>query len=186
MPWRLGCGLTLLARDFDRFALAFDNVIRGALTPADLAEVRFSDGPLAPADFDLATAMSLERAGPWGAAFPEPIFEGAFDVQDVRIVGGDHVRLRLAPSPGLPCSTPLPSAGVQRGWHQPASRVHGGVLYRLEVNRWRGRETVQLGVECALQAGPDSRILDQGAPSAAWSGREGPGGRSRVRLSKAP
>ena len=140
----MAAGLTLLARDFDRFALAFDNVIRGVLTPADLAEVRFSDGPLAPADFDLATAMSLERAGPWGAAFPEPIFEGAFDVQDVRIVGGDHVRLRLAPSPGLLLDA-IAFGGVQRGWHQPASRVQ--VLYRLEVNRWRGRETVQLGVE---------------------------------------
>ena len=140
----MAAGLTLSAADFHRFADAFDAVIRSVLTPADLAEVRFSDGPLAAADLDLATARAVERAGPWGAAFPEPVFEDLFEVHDARIVGGDHVRLRLAPTPGLVLDA-IAFGGVQRGWHQPAARVH--LLYRLEVNRWRGREAVQLGVD---------------------------------------
>ena len=54
------------------------------------------------------------------------------------------MRLRLAPTPGLVLDA-IAFGGVQRGWHQPAARVH--LLYRLEVNRWRGREAVQLGVD---------------------------------------
>ena len=140
----MAAGLTLASDDFERFAAAFDGVIRTVLSPADLAEVRFTDGSLAAAEFDLGTARQLERAGPWGAAFPEPVFEGVFEVHDVRIVGGDHVRLRLAPARGLMVDA-IAFGGVARGWHEPAARLH--VLYRLEVNRWRGRESVQLGVE---------------------------------------
>jgi len=139
----MAAGLTLATTDLPRFARAFDGVVREHLSEADLARVQFSDGELAEAELELATARRLEAAGPWGAAFPEPVFDGEFDVEDVRVVGETHVRLRLAKGP-LRGIGAIAFGGVEHGWDTPPSRVR--LLYRLEVNRWRGNEQLQLGV----------------------------------------
>ena len=139
----MAAGLTLAVEDLPRFARAFDAVVRERLTEADLARVLLSDGELGPAELDLATARRLERGGPWGAAFPEPLFEGVYEVEDVRVVGAAHVRLRLG-RPGLAGLGAIAFGGVERGWDAPPARVR--ILHRLEVNRWRGTEALQLGV----------------------------------------
>ena len=40
-------------------------------------------------------AAEIQSAGPWGQTFPEPVFEGRFTVLDTRIVGGNHLKLKL-------------------------------------------------------------------------------------------
>ncbi len=44
-----------------------------------------TDGELSAAEITLETARAIEDGGPWGQAFPEPVFEGEFDVADVRV-----------------------------------------------------------------------------------------------------
>lgn len=151
----MAAGLTLATADLPRFARAFDAVVRETLSEADLARVQFSDGELAESEFDLATAQRLEAAGPWGAAFPEPLFEGEFEVEDVRVVGEAHVRLRLARGRRRGIGA-IAFGGVEQGWDAPPGRVR--LLYRLEVNRWRGSEQLQLGVVHLEEAGSGGRL----------------------------
>ncbi|HSG89201.1 MAG TPA: single-stranded-DNA-specific exonuclease RecJ [Pseudomonadales bacterium] len=139
----MAAGLSLAPERLEEFRAAFDTEVRRHLRQGDLDAELVTDGELAPGTCDLATARLLEDAGPWGQAFPEPVFEGAFEVQGTRIVGESHVRLRLRPDGGEAIDA-IAFGGVAHGWHEPASRVR--LVFRLEVNRFRGTESPQLSV----------------------------------------
>ena len=59
--------------------------------PAMLAAELWSDGELFGDEIDLALAEALRDGGPWGQAFPEPQFDGCFDIVSARVVGERHV-----------------------------------------------------------------------------------------------
>ncbi|MDZ7826829.1 MAG: single-stranded-DNA-specific exonuclease RecJ [Gammaproteobacteria bacterium] len=138
----MAAGLALAKADLEAFSAAFDAEVRRHLAADDLDAVFVTDGELAADELNLATARLLETAGPWGQGFPEPVFHGVFDVVRARIVGESHVRLDLASGAGRLGG--IAFGGVEHGWHQPPERVR--LVYRLEVNRWRGTETPQLMV----------------------------------------
>ncbi len=54
-----------------------------------------TDGVLAAGEISLETARAIEEGGPWGQAFPEPVFDGEFDVVEARTVGDRHLKLWL-------------------------------------------------------------------------------------------
>lgn len=137
----MAAGLTLAADRLDAFRAAFDAEVRRHLSLADLEAELLVDGELPAARIDLPTAQLLERAGPWGQAFPEPVFEGCFAVHDTRIVGEHHVRLDVAMDGGERIAA-IAFGGVERGWDQPPRQVR--LVYQLQVNRWRDREQPQL------------------------------------------
>ena len=139
----MAAGLTLDADRFDDFAAAFDAECRHHLTPEDLRGVIHSDGELSGDEFSLDAARQLRDAGPWGQGFPPPVFEGEFDVLGSRPVGERHLKLNLRPVAGQGSidaiafnTDPLPE-GCQR--------AH--LVYRLDVNEYRGLESPQLVVE---------------------------------------
>ena len=125
------------------FEQAFRAHAAGALDAALLQAVIDSDGELAAHEFDHAHAQALRDGGPWGQAFPEPLFDGGFELLDVRCVGQRHLRLRLrAPERREPLDA------IQfGGWEArpDASRVH--LAYRLAPDDYRGNGAVQLVVE---------------------------------------
>src|SRR5690606_10919358 len=146
----MAAGLSLPKARFDAFASAFDAEVRRCLTLADLEEEILVDGSLEPQDINLDNARCLRDAGPWGQQFPEPLFRGEFTVLEQRIVGGKHLKMTLG-------SDRAGDFAVDAiAFNAPASSLGGrlervAVLYRLDVNSWRGRESVQLVV---------SRLLD--------------------------
>jgi single-stranded-DNA-specific exonuclease len=54
-----------------------------------------TDGELGATEFEPATALALREGGPWGAGFPEPIFDGRFDVVEAKVVADRHLKLRV-------------------------------------------------------------------------------------------
>lgn len=109
------------------------------------AEEVLSDGPLASAELNRETAQALSDAGPWGQGWEEPLFDGRFRVRDRRVVGADHLKLVLEPVDG---GAPLDAMAFRAGascHRELADPLH--VTYRLEINRWRGKVTVQLNVQ---------------------------------------
>ena len=111
---------------------------------APLREIH-TDGDLASGEMDLATAEALAAAGPWGAGFPEPNFDGDFRVVDGRVVGERHLKLRLQPLAGGPTFDAIHFNADPALLADPGETAR--VVYRLEVNEFRGRRTVQLNVE---------------------------------------
>jgi len=139
-------GLTLAAGNFAEFARAFDAVVRELLTPEDLELRLFHDGELAPDQLGLDSARLLAAAGPWGQHFPEPIFVGEFRVRDARPVAGIHLKLRLAAGVGDDDLDAIAFNALEEG-EQPRLASTVRMLYRLDVNRFRGVERLQLVVE---------------------------------------
>ncbi|MFO1205187.1 MAG: single-stranded-DNA-specific exonuclease RecJ [Burkholderiales bacterium] len=131
-------GLSIRAERFADFAAAFEETVRGLLTPADLDHVIETDGSLAPEDATLDLAYRLEQE-PWGQGFPVPSFADAFGVVDQRIVGGHHLKLRLARgnrrfnSVLFGRTDPLPT------------EIHA--VYRLAVNEFNGTRTLEIRLD---------------------------------------
>jgi single-stranded-DNA-specific exonuclease len=103
-----------------------------------------TDGELAGCDLTTVTALELERAGPWGQRFPEPVFDGVFEVIDRRVVGAAHLKMIVRSIDG---SQEIDAIAFNRLPEDlpPSGAVR--LLYRLGVNRWRGSESCQLMVE---------------------------------------
>jgi len=144
----MAAGLSVERRCLQEFTSLLDAVIGRRLPEDALSGVRLSDGPLAPESFDLATAKVLDAAGPWGNGFPEPAFDGDFEVAGVRTVGGRHARLSVRrPGRGEPLEAIAFNTNLEH--LHPGTPIR--LLYRLEVNRFRGRERLQLVVESVAE-----------------------------------
>lgn len=139
----MAAGLSLPAANFGAFAAAFDAEVRRQLSEDDLTGRLLSDGSLSIEEFHLPLAKELRSAGPWGQHFPEPLFHGVFQLVQQRIVGERHLKVVLKSECG---SVQLDGIafGVDREiWPNPTVRWVE-LAYKLDVNEYRGQETVQL------------------------------------------
>ncbi|HRP73813.1 MAG TPA: single-stranded-DNA-specific exonuclease RecJ [Luteimonas sp.] len=139
----MAAGLSLQRARYAAFEQAFAAAVQATLDPALLQSEILSDGELAAHEFDRFHANAIRDGGPWGQGFPEPLFDGVFEVADFRVVGERHLKLVLRGA-GVP--TPL-NAIHFGGWtgERPASRCH--LAYRLAPDDYRGAQAVQLIVE---------------------------------------
>ncbi len=140
----MAAGLTLEAGRFEAFRAAFEEEARRWLTMADLEGMLFSDGELPAEDFNLGTAELLRSSGPWGQAFPEPLFDGEFRLLERRVVGTGHLKLVLEHPSGLRCEA---IAFGQTGEHIPAACQRLRIVFKPDVNEYRGERRLQLLVE---------------------------------------
>ncbi len=140
----MAAGLTLERANLSEFTSAFDDEVSRWLSDGDLYGTILSDGELAATDFTLELAETLRIGGPWGSAFPEPIFDGVFDVLEHRIVGEKHLKLVLRSSGG---GRPLQAIAFGAAGAQPAKGVRIQVAFKLDVNEYQGQRSVQLVVE---------------------------------------
>lgn len=138
----MAAGLTLARADFEAFARAFDEEVGRWLSDDDLHGRIYTDGELTAADFTLELAEALAAGGPWGQGFPEPLFDGRFEVLERRIVGEKHLKLVLRTGE----SRPLPAIAFQ-GADTPSEWTHVRAAYRLDVNEYQGTRALQLVLE---------------------------------------
>lgn len=142
----MAAGLTLEQTQFDRFRQRFAELVDEWLDPAMLEGVIWSDGELAGPELSLTTAELLRDGGPWGQAFPDPLFDGRFRVLNQRLVGEKHLKLLLEPLAGGPMLDGIAFNIDPRLW--PDNSVHTVELaYKLEVNEFRGNRSLQLLIQ---------------------------------------
>ena len=136
----MAAGATLAEADFATFAQAFAQVAAEGLDAATLARRLLTDGPLEPHWMAPATVQALD-AQVWGAGFEPPVFVDGFEVVAQRLVGERHLKLTLR-------HAGQPREAIWFGRTEPLpARVR--LAYRLSLDRWQGRERVQLVVESA-------------------------------------
>ncbi len=131
----MAAGLSLREEDFNEFQLAFENIAQTLLTPADLIKVIETDGELAPEDFSLDVARTLEQQV-WGQGFPEPLFQGDFRVQAQRVVGEKHLKLKLVNATA--------SFEAMHFFSIDAMPENIHAAYSLSVNEYNGNANLQL------------------------------------------
>jgi single-stranded-DNA-specific exonuclease len=141
----MAAGLSLPQEHFAAFAAAFDGEVRRQLGEDDLTGRLLSDGQLGAEEFHLELARALRHAGPWGQHFPEPLFHGMFQLVQQRLVGEKHLKMILKSECG---SVQLDGIAfnIDRDLWPNASVRWAEVAYKLDVNEFRGRESVQLMV----------------------------------------
>jgi single-stranded-DNA-specific exonuclease len=143
----MAAGLTLPATGLEAFRIAFDDEVRRWMSIDDAAGVVQSDGTLPGESLNISIARLLRDAGPWGQSFPEPLFDGCFEVRSIRVLGERHLRLEVQDGDGPGCE----AIAFRHFDHddapevKPNSRVE--LAYRLDVNQWNGMERLQLVVE---------------------------------------
>lgn len=142
----MAAGLSLDRASYDLFASAFQEEVSRHARDVDLQAVVESDGELASDDFALELAAALRFAGPWGQHFPEPVFDGRFDVAQQRLVGERHLKLVVG-VPGTDTWIDAIAFNIDPdAWPNPQV-TQLDLAYRLDVNEYRGNQTVQLVVE---------------------------------------
>ncbi|ACA85191.1 single-stranded-DNA-specific exonuclease RecJ [Shewanella woodyi] len=142
----MAAGLSLLEKDFYKFEQAYDEGVRELLKPEQLTGEMTTDGELTPDEMTLPMAWELRNAGPWGQEFPEPLFDGYFKVVQQRIVGEKHLKLVLETECGKLMLDGIAFNVDMTTWPD-ATIEHARVVYKLDVNEFRGNQTLQLMVD---------------------------------------
>lgn len=143
----MAAGLSLKKAHYERFSHAFDQEIRRLLNPEDLQAVLHSDGELAVNDFQLDLAQLLRDGGPWGQHFPEPLFDGQFRLLQQRIVGENHLKMVLAVGDDEQQLIDAIAFNIDIKQWPNQEIAYVKLVYKLDVNDFRGQQTVQLLVD---------------------------------------
>lgn len=142
----MAAGLSLQAEDFPRFRDCFARLVDEWIDQDSLKGIIWSDGELSGAQLTLETAEMIRNAGPWGQAFPEPLFDGEFKLLQQRLVGQKHLKLLLEPLAGGPLIDAIAFNIDTRQWPDPSVQ-RATLAYKLDVNEYRGQRSAQLLVE---------------------------------------
>lgn len=137
----MAAGMSLAREDFNEFSRAFSHAVAEVLNHVPPEPVVDSDGPLELGDMTLAMAEGIVAAGPWGQHFPEPVFDGEFELVSQRLVGEKHLKMLLQregerfEAIAFNIDTAV--------WPNPeVARVQ--VVFQLDVNDFRGERSLQL------------------------------------------
>jgi len=131
-------GVTLNEADIPVFEAAFETVARELLTPAQLTRRLETDGPLEGGYFGVPTVRLLQQEV-WGQAFPAPIFDDVFQVENQRLLKDKHLKLSLKKGSAR-------FDAIRFDWAEPAPpKVR--VAFRPDINEWNGTQSVQLLLE---------------------------------------
>ena len=148
----MAAGLSLDEDKLQAFEEAFQRQVGQLLSADDLQAKIATDGELGQQQLSMDTAELLRDSGPWGQLFPEPCFEGDFEVIQQRIVGEKHLKLVLAPL--SESGEKQPYAGIDGIWFNADTSVwpsshHRQVrcVYRLDINEYRGQQSLQLMIQ---------------------------------------
>ncbi len=136
----MAAGLSLKTCDYPRFAAAFDAIARELIDAERLQAVLYTDGELPPGAATLELARQLRHAGPWGQAFPEPLFDNLFECASWKPMGEGHLRLQLRD----PRNGSLHDAVMFNAYHGQPPPARLRAAYELTINDWQGRETPRL------------------------------------------
>ncbi|MDB4837868.1 single-stranded-DNA-specific exonuclease RecJ [Marinomonas sp.] len=142
----MAAGMTIKESHYEAFRLAFDVIISEWVTKDQLEAVLLTDGELVSEDFSLTFAESVRHAGPWGQNFPEPCFDGIFDILQQRLVGEKHLKLMVRePKSGLLLDAISFFVDLEKWPNQQADKVR--LVYKLDINEFRGQRNLQLIVD---------------------------------------
>jgi single-stranded-DNA-specific exonuclease len=154
-------GLTILTGDFEKFRDAFEQTAQALLAPADLKRIIETDGDLDESEMNLELARHLTEQI-WGQGFAPPTFSSRFCVEDQRVVGQRHLKLKLRRQ----------ETKIRDGGRMKPNILYDGILfshanplpdvidaiYRLQINEFNGSSTLQFILEHWFQPVPDAQV----------------------------
>jgi single-stranded-DNA-specific exonuclease len=131
----MAAGLTIRESDFEHFNAAFEAVVAGLITEADLEAVIEVDGCLDVQHMHWEVTRTLEQHV-WGQGFSAPVFCDEFMVIDQRVVGDKHLKLILEKQ-----QKRFDAIFFQQQEFLPQKVF---AVYQLQTNQYNGLESLQL------------------------------------------
>lgn len=145
----MAAGLSVHPDKLNEFRQVFDSAVSAKITDEQRTMKLLTDGELEPELFTVEFAELLKDSGPWGQAFPEPLFDGYFTIAEQRIVGKKHLKLVLQhPNSGLLIDAIY--FNIDLNCWPDATVRHVRAAYQLDVNTFRNQTNIQLMIQ-ALQ-----------------------------------
>ena len=141
----MAAGLTIKKKNFARFESAFNEQVSLVLRPEDLTNVSETDGSIDVEYLSIETSEQLKYASPWGQLFPEPTFDDEFKILNWRIVGEKHLKLELVKPDTGECYSAIAFNKTDEDLPVANDNIH--IVYRLDVNEFRGKRNLQLIVQ---------------------------------------
>ncbi|MGL6250770.1 MAG: DHHA1 domain-containing protein, partial [Billgrantia desiderata] len=147
---RGAAGVGVPVEQLEMFRSALLQAVSEQLGEAELFPHVLTDGALNPEQLQLATLLELEALGPYGREFDAPLFEGEFLIESIRAVGAEGNHLSMHLSSGATSLKAIWFRALTPG-ELPAFGLGDRLrcAYRLNRNRWRGQESLQLMIEYA-------------------------------------
>lgn len=142
----MAAGLSLDESRFDEFRTRFAALVNELMDASMLEGEIWTDGALSGQEMNLDVADMLRDAGPWGQMFPEPLFDGKFKILQQRLVGERHLKLMVEPLGGGPLLDGIAFNIDSTFWPDNSVR-EVELVYKLDVNVFRGNRTVQLLID---------------------------------------
>jgi len=137
----MAAGLSILPENILQFKEAFSEAVSKHLNGKKPALDLLTDGELNASEMTLKNAQLLCESAPWGQGFEEPIFYGDFEILEQRIVGEKHLKCTLKL---------IDSSAIFEGiafFQEKLETKKVRVAYKLNVNSFRGNESLQLIIE---------------------------------------
>lgn len=141
----MAAGLTIQQSNLKEFEIAFVKQVKEHLTEEKLLNILLTDGRLNKNELNINMAELIQNAGPWGQHFPEPVFDGRFDIVNKRIVGEKHLKMVLRYPDSNHTIDAIAFNVTDEHWPDESSSVNA--VYRLDINEYMGNRTAQLLVE---------------------------------------
>lgn len=141
----MAAGLSIKQENLARFQQAFSEQVSAVLRPEDLHNINETDGAVDEEYMTIEASEIFKYASPWGQLFPEPVFDDVFKVMNWRIVGEKHLKLDLLKTESGACYSAI--AFNKTDEDLPAGDDDIRVVYRLDVNEFRGKRSLQLIVQ---------------------------------------
>ncbi|AXR08380.1 single-stranded-DNA-specific exonuclease RecJ [Salinimonas sediminis] len=141
----MAAGLSLPVTALETFEALFYQVVSRHLATAGVQDTIMTDGELSDDEVTLPLARLLRQAVPFGQGFEAPLFDGVFEVVHQRLLKGQHLKLALRVNGGQEVDAIAFNVDTNVWPDESITRVE--LAYQLDVNVFRGRETVQLLIQ---------------------------------------
>lgn len=139
----MAAGLSVATEEFPAFAAVFESHAREVLSDKDLQAKLYHDGTALLEEMDLAVLRQLEALAPFGMGNPEPVLlVESVRAMQVKTVGDTHLRFTA-------CQDAFSHPAIAFGMLGRREEFQGelDLLVSPQINRYNGRETVQLRVK---------------------------------------
>lgn len=141
----MAAGLSLKSKNLEAFKRAIEEVMNDMTKGHDWSQVLWTDGSLAANELTMELADQLRQSTPWGQGFPEPLFDGQFEVVESRVVGDTHAKLKLKPVDGTQIIDAICFGYLDNHADLPSGIIRAA--YKLDVNEFRDRLSLQLMIQ---------------------------------------
>ena len=139
----MAAGLSISRDHCNDFAVAMEEHARAELSVDDLTPKLYHDGELLLEELDLETLRQMEGLAPFGMGNPEPLLLiESVRARRVQTVGESHLRF-------IACQGAFSHPAIAFGMLERRQEFEGelDLLVSPQINRYQGRETVQLRVK---------------------------------------